>query len=82
MLHDLSLVLCFVYMSYAAFTLSSLSINIFFAFFTLLCCQFKEIQFAYEVLADAQRRELYDRFGLEAVKEGGGGSGGFPADGT
>lgn len=48
------------------------------------CFQFKEIQFAYEVLSDAQRREVYDQCGLDAVKEGGsgGGGGGFPAEGA
>ena len=38
--------------------------------------QFKQIQFAYEVLSDAQKREMYDRFGIDAVKDGG--DGGFP----
>ena len=39
--------------------------------------QFKEINFAYEVLSNPERRELYDRHGLEALKEGGGGGGNF-----
>ena len=37
--------------------------------------QFKEISFAYEVLSDSQKRQTYDRFGLEGLKEGGGGGG-------
>ena len=37
--------------------------------------QFKDIQFAYEVLSDPQRRERYDHFGMSAVKEDGGGAG-------
>lgn len=37
--------------------------------------QFKDIQFAYEVLSDPQRRERYDHFGMSAVKEDGAGAG-------
>lgn len=36
----------------------------------------KEINFAYEVLMDQSKRAMYDRYGLEAVKEGSGSSGG------
>ena len=46
--------------------------------------QFKEIQQAYEILSDPQKREMYDQFGLDAVKGsggGGGGMGGFPFGG-
>merc|ERR1719367_2554161 len=32
---------------------------------------------AYEVLSDAEKRELYDRHGEQGIKEGGGGGGGF-----
>lgn len=39
--------------------------------------KFKEINFAYDVLSNPDKRELYDRHGLEALKEGGGGGGGF-----
>lgn len=37
--------------------------------------QFKEISFAYEVLSNPEKKETYDRFGLQGLKEGGGGSG-------
>jgi len=34
--------------------------------------KFKEISLAYEVLVDAEKRELYDKYGEEGLKEGGG----------
>jgi DnaJ-class molecular chaperone len=37
--------------------------------------KFKEISAAYEVLSDAEKRQNYDRFGLEGLKEGRGGPG-------
>ncbi|PSC75824.1 molecular chaperone [Micractinium conductrix] len=44
--------------------------------------KFKEINEAYDVLRDSEKRGVYDKFGEEAVKEGmgGGGGGGGPAD--
>ena len=41
--------------------------------------QFKEISFAYEVLSNPEKREVYDRHGLQGLKEGAG-AGGFPGD--
>ena len=39
-----------------------------------------EISAAYEVLSDEDKRQTYDRFGLEGLKEGRGGGGGFGGD--
>lgn len=36
--------------------------------------KFKQIQFAYDVLSDPDKREIYDQMGLDAVKDGGGGN--------
>ncbi|XP_064641723.1 dnaJ homolog subfamily A member 2-like [Lineus longissimus] len=41
--------------------------------------KFKEISSAFEVLSDPEKREVYDRYGLDGLKEGAGGAG-FPGD--
>ncbi|GBG82858.1 hypothetical protein CBR_g36384 [Chara braunii] len=38
--------------------------------------KFKELAHAYEVLSDAEKREIYDQYGEDALKEGMGGGGG------
>lgn len=40
--------------------------------------KFKEISFAYEVLSNPEKREIYDRHGVQGLREGGGS--GFPHD--
>ena len=39
--------------------------------------KFKEINEAYEVLGDSQKRVMYDQYGHAAFEQGGGGAGGF-----
>ena len=39
--------------------------------------KFKEINAAHEVLADPEKRKIYDKYGLEGLKGQGGMSGGF-----
>lgn len=39
--------------------------------------KFKEITVAYEVLMDPKKRDLYDKYGEEGLREGGGDGGGF-----
>jgi DnaJ homolog subfamily A member 2 len=39
--------------------------------------KFKEISVAYEVLSNNEKRDLYDKYGEEGVRDGGGGHGGM-----
>ena len=46
-----------------------------FAFIYLRGCfcsslKFKEISFAYDVLSNPEKKEIYDRFGMKGLKEG------------
>ncbi|MFO0934940.1 MAG: molecular chaperone DnaJ [Gemmataceae bacterium] len=43
--------------------------------------KFKEASEAFEVLADPQKRQMYDQYGHDAFKGGGGGGGGFNTSG-
>eukprot|EP00003_Mantamonas_plastica_P006443 TRINITY_DN1523_c0_g1_i2.p1 TRINITY_DN1523_c0_g1~~TRINITY_DN1523_c0_g1_i2.p1 ORF type:complete len:409 (-),score=134.20 TRINITY_DN1523_c0_g1_i2:75-1301(-) len=45
--------------------------------FSCPCIQFKKLGSAYEVLSDPQTREIYDKYGEEGLKEGGGPGGGM-----
>ena len=43
--------------------------------------QFKKLSEAYEVLSNPEKRDVYDKYGLDGLKEGaGGGAGGNPFD--
>jgi DnaJ homolog subfamily A member 2 len=42
--------------------------------------KFKEINAAYEILSDEEKRAKYDKYGLEGLEEGGGGGGGGHED--
>jgi len=35
--------------------------------------EFKELQAAYEVLSNEEKRKIYDKYGIDGLKEGGGG---------
>ena len=39
--------------------------------------KFKDLTVAYEVLCDGDKRDLYDKYGEEGLREGGGGGGGM-----
>lgn len=45
--------------------------------FLFVLFQFKEISFAYEVLTNPEKKELYDRYGEQGLREGGGGGPGM-----
>lgn len=42
--------------------------------------KFKEISFAYEVLTNAEKKEIYDRHGIKGLKDGGASPSGFSSD--
>ncbi|CAI7999211.1 DnaJ homolog subfamily A member 2 [Geodia barretti] len=42
--------------------------------------KFKEVQTAYEILSDSEKREMYDRYGMDGVRESGGGGMGPMSD--
>lgn len=50
--------------------------------FPIVIRQFKEVTGAYEVLSDPEKKQIYDQYGEEGLKEGGmgGGGGGSPFD--
>ena len=41
----------------------------------LYILQFKEISFAYDILSNPEKRDLYDRYGEKGLREGVGGAG-------
>lgn len=42
--------------------------------------KFKELCEAVEILGNPDKKKLYDKYGMEGIKEGGGGGGGNPFD--
>jgi hypothetical protein len=51
------------------------SVSILLIMFGMHCFQFKEISFAYDVLSNPEKKEIYDRHGIQGLREGGGGGG-------
>ena len=43
--------------------------------YNITLLQFKELSYAYEVLSDSKKRQIYDEGGDQALKEGGSGGG-------
>lgn len=47
----------------------------------LVLCWLLQVAAAYETLTDEKKRQIYDQYGEEGLKQGGGGGGGGPSGG-